>query len=54
MTPAENPAPTPEEIEREKRYRYAEGCGLGYNANRAQQAVDAWEKSLTEKPNQTP
>lgn len=39
---------TPDEIAREKSYRYTEAIALGRSPERAQAEVDAWERSLTE------
>ena len=39
---------TPEEIAREKAYRYDEAIALGRTPERATAEVAEWEKSLTE------
>ena len=46
----------PEDVKREKEYRYEEALSLGRTPERAAAEVEAWEKSLTETqtPNETP
>ena len=39
---------TPDEIAREKEYRYLEALALDRTPERAAAEVEAWEKSLTE------